>query len=360
MPDLSTAAPEPQPVAGPLTAAAIFLVLTINDGAENATRVRETIADIGDLVRAVGFRSLDGDLTCAVGIGSAAWDRIGTGTRPAQLHDFVALAGAKHSAPATPGDLLFHIRAERVDLCFEFERLLLANLGAATTVADETQTFRYFDTRDLLGFVDGTENPTGQQRLDAVFIDDAEPELAGGTYAIVQKYTHDLAGWQALSTETQELIMGRTKLDDVELGDDVQPPDSHVALNTIEGADGVKHDILRGNMPFGMPGSGEVGLYYVGYCKDMWVIEKMLVNMFIGDPPGSYDKVLDFSTAITGTNFFIPSRDLLESLADLDDDAGEPDDARPVLPLTPAPISASATGDDSLHIGSLKGEYGHE
>jgi len=359
-PTPTTGMPEPQPVAGPLTRAAIFLVVTIEDGEHNADRARETIADIGDLVRAVGFRSLDGDLTCAVGIGSAAWDRIGTGTRPRQLHDFVPLRGPVHQAPATPGDLLFHIRAERFDLCFEFERLLLDHLGDAVSVADETHTFRYFDTRDLLGFVDGTENPTGSERAEAVFIDD-EPDFRAGTYAVVQKYTHDLTGWQALSTEQQERIVGRTKIDDVELPDDVQASDSHVTLNTITDEDGVEHDILRGNMPFGMPGAGDVGLYYIGYAKDMWVIEKMLENMFIGDPPGNYDKILDFSTAITGTNFFVPSLDLLESLADVGEDADQPARTQPAEPEPePDQTGTAERSDGSLGIGSLQGEYGHE
>ena len=374
MPRAAATGPEPQAVAGPLTASAIFLVVTIKPGDEAVATARSVAADIGDLVRATGFRSLHGNLTCAVGIGSAAWDRFGTSRRPRQLHEFIPLQGDKHQAPATPGDLLFHIRAERMDLCFELERLIMDRLGDAVTVEDEVHSFRYFDTRDLLGFVDGTENPTGQELVDAVFIGDEDPEFAGGTYAVVQKYTHDLEGWQALGTRHQELIIGRTKADDVELDDDVQPPDSHVALNTIEDEDGNERDILRGNMPFGTPGSGEVGLYYIGYARDVWVTERMLENMFLGDPPGSYDKILDFSTAVTGTNFFVPSLGVLESLADLDEDdeeapepgtiaeqlaadgtgdaaTGEQDGDDPAYPTTPP-------GDGSLGIGSLQG--GHQ
>ncbi|WP_137123309.1 Dyp-type peroxidase [Segeticoccus rhizosphaerae] len=368
MPQARATGPEPQAVAGPLTASAIFLVLTINPGDAARDTARSVVADVGSLVRAVGFRSLHGNLTCAVGIGSQAWDRFGARSRPAQLHEFIPLRGDQHEAPSTPGDLLFHIRAERLDLCFELERLLLDQLGDAVAVVDETHSFRYFDTRDLLGFVDGTENPTGQELVDAVFIGDEDPEFAGGSYAIVQKYTHDLDGWQQLSTEHQELIIGRTKIDDVELPDDVQPPDSHVALNTIEDEDGNDRDILRGNMPFGTPGSGEVGLYYIGYARDVWVTEQMLRNMFIGNPPGLYDKVLDFSTAVTGTNFFVPSLELLESLADLgdggEDSAPEPGTIAEQLadtdPTRRAPGDTApppAKRDGSLGIGSLQGGH---
>src|SRR5215472_12928314 len=152
---------EPQSVDAPLSRAAIFLVVTIASEDEALLRVRSVIADIGSLVRTVGFRDLNGHLSCNVGIGSSAWDRLGRTRRPAQLHEFPQVQGSPHTAVSTPGDLLFHIRAERGDLCFELERLLLDALGDAITVVDEVQGFRYFDARDLLGFVDGTENPTG-------------------------------------------------------------------------------------------------------------------------------------------------------------------------------------------------------
>ena len=271
------------------------------------------ISDIGVLVRAVGFRDLNGHLSCNVGIGSEAWDRLGLKTRPAQLHPFAEVRGPTHTAVATPGDLLFHIRAERGDLCFELERLILNALGDAGAVVDEVQGFRYFDARDLLGFVDGTENPTGNALYVASLIGEEDAEFAGGAYVVVQKYLHDLATWGELSAEEQESIIGRTKLDDVER-EDTAGRKSHRSLNTIVDADGTEHDILRDNMPFGRPGQGEFGTYFIGYARDLSVIERMIRNMFVGDPPGEYDRILDFSTAVTGTTFFVPSHDLLESL----------------------------------------------
>jgi putative iron-dependent peroxidase len=175
------------------------------------------------------------------------------------------------------------------------------------------QGFRYFDDRDLLGFVDGTENPTGNAMYQAALIGDEDPDFAGGAYVVVQKYLHDLHAWSALSVSEQEGIIGRTKIDNVEL-DDANGRKSHKSLNTIVDSHGIEHDILRDNMPFGRPGQGEFGTYFIGYSRDLSVIEQMIHNMFVGDPVGEYDRILDFSTAVTGTSFFVPSNDLLESL----------------------------------------------
>ena len=305
---------EPQRVDAPLSRAAVFLVLTIGADAPALERVRGVIAGIGGLVRSVGFRDLGGRLSCNVGIGSRAWDRLGRPKRPKQLRSFAEIQGPVHTAVATPGDLLFHIRSERPDMCFELERLILDALGDAVTVADEVHGFRYFEARDLLGFVDGTENPTGDALpLSSLIQHGDDPDFEGGSYVVVQKYLHRLTEWNSLKTSDQEGIIGRTKLDNVEL-DDLSGRKSHKTLATIVDSEGNEHDILRDNMPFGRPGQSEFGTYFIGYARDLWVIEKMLSNMFIGVPEGQYDRILDFSTARTGTTFFAPSNTMLESL----------------------------------------------
>jgi len=306
---------EPQTVDAPLSRSAVFLVVSIADSDDALNTVRAVISDLGALARAVGFRDLGGQLSCIVGIGRAAWDRLGRTPRPKQLHPFAEVRGATHTAVSTPGDLLFHIRADAVDMCFELERLLLDKLGSSVTVEDEVSGFRYFDSRDLLGFVDGTENPTGDALEHDVLIGDEDEEFAGGSYVVVQKYLHDLGAWGTLSVEDQERIIGRTKLDNVEL-DAGTDGLSHKDLSTIIDAAGVEHDILRDNMPFGRPGAGEFGTYFIGYAADLSTIEKMLQRMFVGVPPGAHDRILDFSTAVTGSAYFAPSNDLLESLAD--------------------------------------------
>jgi putative iron-dependent peroxidase len=343
--------PQSQEILTPLTEAAIFLVLTVGPGGEAV--VRELLPDVSALKRSVGFRIPEGELVCVTGIGSVLWDRLfGPGPpRPPDLHPFPGFSGAKHAAPATAGDLLFHIRAHRLDLCFELATRLVDRLNGAAKVVDEVHGFRSFDERDLLGFVDGTENPEGRAAAEAVAIDDQDPAFAAGSYMIVQKYLHDLTAWNALSIEQQERVIGRTKLDDIELPDELKPADSHVALNTIEDENGVQQQIMRFNMPFGRVGASEYGTYFIGYAKTAALIEQMLTHMFVGNPPGSYDRVLDFSTAVTGGLFFAPAADFLEdppatvvpagaaAVQTLDnDDQDGPDVAR----------------DGSLRIGSLR------
>jgi porphyrinogen peroxidase len=303
-----------QPVLSPLTGAAIFLVVTIDAGGEAAAR--DLLGDCAGLQRAVGFRIPDGELTCVAGVGSAAWDRLFSGPRPAELHPFPMIVGDKHRAVSTPGDLLFHIRATQMDLCFELAGQVMDRLRGSVTVVDEVHGFKYFDERDLLGFVDGTENPTGRVAHDAVIIAESDAAFAGGSYVIVQKYLHDLDAWNALPVEAQERVVGRTKLADIELPDNIKPSNSHVALNVITGSDGTELKILRDNMPFGNIGRGEFGTYYIAYANTPRITERLLNNMFIGNPPGNYDRILDFSTAVTGTLFFVPPQDFLDALPD--------------------------------------------
>jgi putative iron-dependent peroxidase len=301
---------EPQAVLSRLTASALFLVATINGGAEGT--VRDLLTDLSGLVRTVGFRASSAQLTLVTGIGSDAWDRLFAGPRPAELHPFKELDGGRHRAASTPGDLLFHIRSAQTDVCFELAAQIMERLAGAVTVVDEVHGFKYFDDRDLLGFVDGTENPTGAAATAAVVVSDQYREFAGSSYVIVQKYLHDMAAWNRLSVEAQEGVIGRRKLSNVELSDEAKPSNSHVALNTIVEADGTQRQILRDNMAFGTIGQGEFGTYFIGYAATPSVIERMLENMFIGNPPGNYDRVLDFSRAVTGTLFFVPTADFLD------------------------------------------------
>ena len=306
--------PIPQPVVAPLTRAAIFLTLTVNPGDANRPVIRSLCGDLAALLRAVGFRDLEGNLSCIMGFGSDVWDGLFGLTRPAELRKFQEIRSGGRHAVSTPGDLFFHIRAKRMDLCFELETQIMARLGGAVSAQDEVHGFRYFDDRDLIGFVDGTENPTGQAAIDATVIGDEDAGFAGGSYVIVQKYLHDLAGWNALPTEAQERIIGRTKLSDIELDDAIKPTSAHNALTTIvEGGREVK--ILRDNMPFGHAAQREFGTFFIGYSRSPRTIEQMLENMFIGRPPGNYDKLLDFSRAVTGNLFFVPSATFMESVA---------------------------------------------
>ncbi|WP_454754794.1 Dyp-type peroxidase [Cupriavidus basilensis] len=338
--------PEQQAVCSPITRSAIFIVAVIAAGDEHAETVRALCADIAALVRAVGKRVPAGNLSCVCGFGSDAWDRLFGEPRPAGLHVFREFGAGDRHAVATPGDLLLHIRAEQMDLCFELATQLMSRLGKAVSVVDEVQGFRYFDMRSMVGFVDGTENPGGAEAVGFTIIGDEDPAFAGGSYVMVQKYLHDMAGWNRLPVEAQERIIGRTKLSDIELDDAVKPSSSHSSLTTLE-ENGEEVKILRDNMPFGQPGKGEFGTYFIGYARSPRPIEQMLENMFVGRPPGNYDRLLDFSKAVTGGLFFIPSAPLLEALADRHPGPAQADG--------PDAASPSATPPDgSLKIGSLK------
>jgi porphyrinogen peroxidase len=345
-----------QPVAAPLTRAAIFLVVTLNPGSEPRRTIRSFCGDLATVLRAVEFRDIEAGLSCVMGFGSDAWDRLFGLPRPAKLHAFREIRAGERHAVTTPGDVLFHIRAKRMDLCFELATQIMARIGDAVTPVDEVHGFRYFDDRDLIGFVDGTENPRGEAAIEAVLVGDEDAGFAGGSYVIVQKYLHDLDGWNRLSTEAQERIIGRKKLSDIELDDSIKPTSAHSALTTIV-EDGKEIKILRDNMPFGRASQGEFGTYFIGYSRSPHTIEQMIENMFVGRPPGNYDRLLDFSRAVTGSLFFVPSATFLEAVAE--DQHAVPETS--AAPTADEPSSSQRRENDgSLDIGSLKGEISHE
>lgn len=340
----------PQTVVGPLTRAAIFLVVCINRDEASWDRVRDFCSNLSGLVRAVEFRDVEAGLTCVAGFGSDAWDRLFGPPRPVELHPFQEIRSGGRHAVSTPGDILFHIRAKRMDLCFELATQIMDAVGDSVSVADEVHGFRYFDDRDVLGFVDGTENPRGEAARDAAIVGDEDPPFAGGSYVIVQKYLHDMKAWNALSTEAQERIIGRKKLSDIELSDAEKPSSAHSAL-TVIAEDGKELKILRDNMPFGRPGQGEFGTYFIGYSRTPRITESMLQNMFVGRPPGNYDRLLDFSRAATGSLFFVPSATFLDNIG-----AAAPEAVAGVPSAPPNSPGPSPEHNSSLKIGSLRGE----
>jgi porphyrinogen peroxidase len=341
----------PQPIVAPLSRTAIFIVVTVNPGFDNRATLRSFCGDLAALLRAVESRDLEGGLSCIVGFGSDAWDRLFGGPRPAELHPFREIrAGARH-AISTPGDLLFHIRAKRMDLCFELAMQIMERIGDAVSPVDEVHGFRYFDDRDLIGFVDGTENPRGEAAIDAVLIGEEDAAFAGGSYVFVQKYLHDLDGWNALSTEAQERIIGRAKLSDIELDDSIKPTSAHNALTTIV-EDGKEIKILRDNMPFGCASQGEFGTYFIGYTRSPRTIEQMLENMFVGRPPNNYDRLLDFSRAVTGNLFFVPSATFLETVTENEPAVGvAPPVSEAVVPSQSATSRGKMTDGEGWRCG---------
>lgn len=312
---MTTTVSAAQAVCTPLTQHAIFLVATVLPGADAEQRVRQVCGDVSALVRSIAQRDPAGNLSCICAFGAQAWPRVFGPDLPRELHEFRALGPAERRAPATAGDLFFHIRAEQMDLCFELAMQLVNKLAGSIRVEDEVHAFRYFDSRSMVGFVDGTENPKGDDIARFALVGDEDADFAGGSYVITQKYLHDMDGWNTLPVESQEKIIGRSKLDDIELDDEHKPSWAHNALTIIE-RDGEELKILRDNMPFGKPGGQEFGTFFIGYARSAAITEEMLENMFVGKPEGNYDRLLDYSQAITGNLFFVPSQALLDGLAD--------------------------------------------
>ena len=252
--------------------------------------------------------------SCTIGFGADAWKQLFPEQgNPQELKTFETIKGAKYTAVSTPGDILLHIRAKQMGLCFEFASIIDEKLKGVVDSIDETHGFRYMDGKAIIGFVDGTENPAVDENpYHFAVIGDEDPDFIGGSYVFVQKYIHDMTAWNSLPVEAQEKVIGRHKYNDVELSDEEKPQNAHNAVTNI--GDDLK--IVRANMPFANTSKGEYGTYFIGYASTFSTTHKMLENMFIGDPVGNTDRLLDFSTPITGTLFFAPSYDLLAKLGE--------------------------------------------
>lgn len=310
MPEISSADVS-QTVILPQSKDAMFITVTIKEGGEAAAL--DVITGLSSLVSGVGFRWPSAHLSAVVGIGAQMWDRLFVLEKPEFLHEFIELQGAKHHAPSTPGDLFFHIRSDEFDVAFELARRINNALQDAVGEVDEVHAFQFQDFRDPLGFVDGTESPRGDEGREVALVRDGV--WAGGSYIVAQKYTHDLCAWNELPVEEQEKVIGRTKHSDIEFDDEDKPVNSHVAVNSVEDEEGNGLEIVRNNLTFG-DALGNQGTYFMSYSRDVRVTELMLRRMFIGEPEGNYDRILDFSTAQTGVNFFAPPRAFMDNAAD--------------------------------------------
>ena len=295
---------------------AIFMVFGLIEKENTVETVKELCDRFPAIIRSMRNRFPEQEISGVMGFGAGAWSKLFPElTKPEELIPFEEIKGNKHTAVSTPGDLFFHIRSKKPDTCYEIARIISDALQEVTMAIDEVHGFRYFDGRAIIGFVDGTENPDFDTYKYAV-IGDNEPDFKGGSYAFVQKYIHDMNQWNSMSTEEQEKVIGRRKFDDLELSDEEKPENAHNAVTNIEDEEGNELKIVRANMPFANPAKREFGTYFIGYASTFSTTRRMLENMFIGDPVGNYDRLLDFSTAVTGTLFFVPSFDLLESLSE--------------------------------------------
>ncbi len=291
---------------------AIFIVYKLKQLPDTSDKVKDVCSNFSALIRSMRNRFPEMQFSCTMGFGADAWSHFFPELgKPKELVPFQEIKGNKYTAVSTPGDLLFHIRSSQMGLCFEFASIIDEKLRGVVESVDETHGFRYLDGKAIIGFVDGTENPAVDENpyLFAV-IGEEDPNFKGGSYVFVQKYIHDMVAWNTLSVKEQEKVIGRRKFNDVELSDEEKPKNAHNAVTNI--GDNLK--IVRANMPFANTSKGEYGTYFIGYANAFSTTHQMLENMFIGNPIGNTDRLLDFSTPITGTLFFVPSYDLLGKL----------------------------------------------
>jgi putative iron-dependent peroxidase len=287
---------------------ALFLTLTLADG--DVGPLRRALAGLPALTEKVAAEMGEPALVSAAGIGAAAWERLVGMPKPEGLLPFSPLEEGGRKAPATPADLFVHIHSPRPDANLALARRLRAALGGGVRVEEEVMGFRHMKNRDLTGFVDGTENPEGAERAGVALL--ADGPFAGGSFVSIQRYVHDLPKWEAMPVAEQEAAIGRTKETDEEMDDEVKPPSAHIARVVIE-EDGEELEVLRHSMPYGT--TSEHGLYFVAYCASPAPFRKMLERMVLSREDGHHDRLLDFTRAVTGASFFVPSADLLASLA---------------------------------------------
>jgi len=288
----------------------IFMVWDFKEG----VAVKDAFANLCSLIinlnNSANTRFPHSKASVVLGIGFDAWHLLGLSVPlPREFQPFAPIKGAKHTAVATGGDLHLHIRADVHSFCIDVASAISEVLRDVAVSTVEVHGFRYWDSRSILGFVDGTENPHGTDREYFGMVGDEDPTYKGGSYLFVQKYIHDMQAWKALPVGEQEKVIGRSKPDDIEMSDGVKPSNSHSALANV--GDDLK--IVRDNMPFGNVSTNEMGTYFIAYASTFSTVKKMLTNMFVGVPEGNYDRILDFSVPQTGTLFFVPTFEMLDS-----------------------------------------------
>jgi putative iron-dependent peroxidase len=292
-------------------ASALFLVLRARDRAASARAIAKVAASVPALTDKVAALDRKAKLVSTVSIGAEMWDAVSPAARPQKLHPFRAISAGGRSAPSTGGDVLLHAIAARPDVTVELARRFHASLGDAVEVVEEVHGFRYLDSRDLTGFIDGTENPKGKARAEVALIGREDPAFAAGSYVYTQRYVHDLARWATVPEKEQEGIVGRRKRDSKELSARAKPPTAHIARTVIE-ENGEELEVVRHSFPYGTV--SEAGLFFICYTRDADIPDRMLGRMMGTDADGIHDRLMEFSRAVSGANFFAPSLEMLRKL----------------------------------------------
>lgn len=252
------------------------------------------------------------EIKTSVAFGPELWAKLYNQT-PEGFKQLEPIQGS-FNMPVVPADVLIHIASARTDICFALSQAFFDGIQDQVDVLDERVCFRNFDGRDLTGFIDGTENPQfPDDRGETALLPEQAGIFADGSFVFAQRYAHDLDKWKKLKVDAQEHVMGRTKLESIELDDDVKPENAHVARTVVKDDEGEELEILRHSLPYG-DGRGDQGLFFIAYTQDLTRIDKMLVRMFGTSGDGIHDRLLHFVTALDGAYYFAPSEELLEDV----------------------------------------------
>lgn len=248
----------------------------------------------------------------AVAFGPELWSKLYE-QAPAGFKQLEPIQGS-FNMPVVPADVLIHIASARADICFALSQSFFEGIRDQVEVLDERVCFRYFDGRDITGFIDGTENPQfPDDRAEVALLGEDAGIFQDGSFIFAQRYAHNLDKWKKLKVDAQEQVMGRTKLESIELEDEVKPANAHIARTVVEDEEGEEMEILRHSLPYG-DGRGDQGLFFIAYTKDLKIIDAMLVRMFGTSSDGIHDRLLHFVTPMDGAYYFAPSEELLEEV----------------------------------------------
>ncbi|ABZ75658.1 Dyp-type peroxidase family [Shewanella halifaxensis HAW-EB4] len=291
-----------------------YLTFCLKAHPELAEQIGDCIAAIIGIEKSINQKDLTAGLNISIGFSANAWPQLfPEQPMPAELHVFPAMSNGERLFPSTAGDIFVMIKSERIDLNFQAAKYIRNSFEDIATLSEDIQGYKYLDNRDMIDFVDGTENPTGNERTEAVLVAEDVALHQGGSYLHVQRYIDRQGLWDKQSTEYQEQVVGRTKMDNVELTDDVKPAWAHNAKSKVE-IDGEEIKMLRQNRPYG--NAMEHGTMFVGFAATPSIIETSLSQMINADENGHYDRLLDFVEAKTGCLFFMPSKTFIEQFDD--------------------------------------------
>ena len=238
-----------------------------------------------------------------VGFGARQWESVASAA-PADLQAFHTIEGTDgYVIPATQHDLWLWLHSAGPDAVFNVARIAAIELGDLATLAHEQAGFTYQTSQDLTGFEDGTENPPLDEAVDAVSVPGH-----GGSIVLVQRWVHDLDGFEALELADRESVIGRTLQGSVEL--DPSPDNSHVGRVVIQGDDDRELQVFRRSTAFG--GVQEHGLMFVAFSADRARLQRMLERM-AGAEDGVRDRLTEFSTPVRSAWYYAPPLELLRS-----------------------------------------------